>query len=118
MPVAVFLGYMAHRTVQSFILLGVALLAACGSEPTSTICTREDIGSACSAPSIVEFDRESEFWHVTLRTAVTDRVEYEDGGVLCVLTETRCIEEECNFFGGNIATANDALNRCRESFGR
>ena len=110
-------------TLRSF-LPALALLAACGSEPTSStstttaaICTRADIDGACSAPSSAEFI-DGEFWTVTLRTTVTDRVEYADGGVLCVLTETRCITEECNLFGGNIASAGEAIAACREIYGR
>ena len=117
---------MAHRTIQSFILSGIVLLAACGSEPTSAICTRADEGAACSEPTSAEFDEAHLSWRVVLRTTITNRIEYTDGGVLCVLTETRCIVEECNFFGSTLGgdpvapfeTASEAIAACRENFNR
>lgn len=105
---------MIYRIVTTALL---AVLSACGgSEPTSTICTRADEGAVCSEPSSAEFAEVDQSWRVYLRTTVTNRIEYEDGGVLCALTRTRCILEECNFLGGNIASASEAIARCRENF--
>ena len=139
---------MAPRIVQPFILAAaLALLAACGSEPTSSaICTRADIGSPCSAPSSAEFLGETEVvvlglgwgpdqsftvqqWHIVLRTTVSEPLEYEEGGHLCVLTETQCITEECNLpemlaahlpemLAINFSDASEAIEWCRSWYGR
>ena len=119
------LGFVGGAMRRLFILLALAL-PACGSEPTSTICTREDVGT-CSVPSTAEFDVASQEWFVTLRTAVTEPVEYEEKGHLCVLARTSCLEEICRLFAWDVtvdpwepayANGDEAIAACRETYGR
>ena len=136
------LGFVGGAMRRLFILPALALLAACGSGPTSATCTRADLGSACSEPSSAEqladvelvFDDGQSFllqrWHIVLRTTVSEPVEYEESGNLCVLTETRCITEACDLpemlipddvfsaIAINFSDESEAIGWCRNWYGR
>ena len=109
---------MATRIIQALTLVAIfAGGAACG-EPTSTVCTREDEGSACIEPTSAEYNEAADRWTVELRATVTEQVEYTDGGSLCALTRTTCVDlGECNIIGSNIGSAAEAIAECEESFG-
>lgn len=99
--------------------------------------------SPCSGSHSAErIPDEIEAWEATLRTTVTEPVEYTDGGVQCLLTRTTCVVEECTYarsqdprfepgqgwalivdgelvtIGPGDDTAEAALAACRSYYGR
>lgn len=86
--------------------------AGCSS-PTETFCDRPNEGEACAQGHTVEVD--GDHTRVVLRTTVQDRVEYTDSGHDCVLIRTRCVIEECNYFG---SAPSNPIQACREQYGR